>query len=192
MKKEIMEWVIAIAVALALVFLIGKFVGQPYTIKGDSMDPTLKDGERVVVNIMGYKIGDVKKGNVIVFHANKKDDYVKRVIGVPGDKVQYKKDQLYINGKKQDEPYLNYNEKRKQIEYITGTFQVKDLANANPKSNVIPKGKYLVLGDNREVSKDSRSFGLIDEDQIVGKVSFSFWPLNEMKFGFNPDTDYGK
>ena len=174
-----MEWVIAIAVALALVFLIGKFVGQPYT---------LKDGERVVVNIMGYKIGDVKKGNVIVFHANKKDDYVKRVIGVPGDKVQYKKDQLYINGKKQDEPYLNYNEKRKQIEYITGTFQVKDLANANPKSNVIPKGKYLVLGDNREVSKDSRSFGLIDKDQIVGKVSFRFWPLNEFKFNFNPDN----
>ena len=73
LKKEIMEWVIAIAVALALVILIGKFVGQPYTIKGDSMDPTLKDGERVVVNIMGYKIGDVKNGNVIVFHANKKD-----------------------------------------------------------------------------------------------------------------------
>ena len=188
MKKEIMEWVIAIVVALALVFLIGKFVGQPYTIKGDSMDPTLKDGERVVVNIMGYKIGDVKKGNVIVFHANKKDEYVKRVIGVPGDKVQYKKDQLYINGKKQDEPYLNYNEKRKQVEYITGTFQVKDLANANSKSNVIPKDKYLVLGDNREVSKDSRSFGLIDKDQIVGKVSFRFWPLNEFKFNFNPDN----
>lgn len=188
MKKEIMEWVIAIVGALALVFLIGKFVGQPYTIKGDSMDPTLKDGERVVVNIMGYKIGDVKKGNVIVFHANKKDDYVKRVIGVPGDKVQYKKDQLYINGKKQDEPYLNYNEKRKQVEYITGTFQVKDLANANSKSNVIPKDKYLVLGDNREVSKDSRSFGLIDKDQIVGKVSFRFWPLNEFKFNFNPDN----
>lgn len=188
MKKEIMEWVIAIVVALALVFLIGKFVGQPYTIKGDSMDPTLKDGERVVVNIMGYKIGDVKKGNVIVFHANKKDDYVKRVIGVPGDKVQYKKDQLYINGKKQDEPYLNYNEKRKQVEYITGTFQVKDLANANSKSNVIPKDKYLVLGDNREVSKDSRSFGLIDKDQIVGKVSFRFWPLNEFKFNFNPEN----
>ena len=188
MKKEIMEWVIAIAVALALVFLIGKFVGQPYTIKGDSMDPTLKDGERVVVNIMGYKIGDVKKGNVIVFHANKKDDYVKRVIGVPGDKVQYKKDQLYINGKKQDEPYLNYNEKRKQAEYITGSFKTKNLPNANPQSNVIPKGKYLVLGDNREVSKDSRSFGLIDKDQIVGKVSLRYWPFSEFKSNFNPNN----
>lgn len=90
--------------------------------------------------------------------------------------------------KKQDEPYLNYNLKHKQGDYITGTFQVKDLPNANPKSNVIPKGKYLVLGDNREVSKDSRAFGLIDEDQIVGKVSFRFWPFSEFKYNFNPEN----
>ena len=188
MKKEIIEWIAAIAVALALIFLIGKFIAKPYTIKGDSMDPTLKDSQRVMVNIIGYKIGGVKEGNVIVFHANKKDDYVKRVIGTPGDSVQYKNDTLYINGKKQKEPYLNYNEKRKQPEYITGTFKVKDLANANSKTNVIPKDKYLVLGDNREVSKDSRSFGLIDKDQIVGKVSFRFWPFNEFKSNFNPEN----
>ena len=188
MKKEIMEWIVAIAVALALIFAVKTFVGKPYTIKGDSMDPTLKDSERVMVNIIGYKIGGVKKGNVIVFHANNTDDYVKRVIGIPGDSVEYKNDTLYVNGKKQQEPYLNYNEKRKQIEYITGTFKTKDLPNANPKSNVIPKGKYLVLGDNREVSKDSRSFGLIDKDQIVGKVLFRFWPCNEFKSNFNPEN----
>ena len=188
MKKEIMEWIVAIAVALALIFAIKTFVGKPYTIKGDSMDPTLKDSERVMVNIIGYKIGGVKKGNVIVFHANNTDDYVKRVIGIPGDSVEYKNDTLYVNGKKQQEPYLNYNEKRKQTENITGTFKTKDLPNANPKSNVIPKGKYLVLGDNREVSKDSRSFGLIDKDQIVGKVSFRFWPFNEFKSNFNPEN----
>ncbi|MBL7572844.1 signal peptidase I [Staphylococcus saccharolyticus] len=188
MKKEIMEWIVAIAVALALIFAVKTFVGKPYTIKGDSMDPTLKDSERVMVNIIGYKIGGVKKGNVIVFHANNTDDYVKRVIGIPGDSVEYKNDTLYVNGKKQQEPYLNYNEKRKQTENITGTFKTKDLPNANPKSNVIPKGKYLVLGDNREVSKDSRSFGLIDKDQIVGKVSFRFWPFNEFKSNFNPEN----
>lgn len=88
MKKEILEWVVAIAVAIALIALITKFVGKSYSIKGDSMDPTLKDGERVVVNIIGYKLGGVEKGNVIVFHANKKDDYVKRVIGTPGDSVE--------------------------------------------------------------------------------------------------------
>ena len=188
MKKEITEWIVAIAVGLLLVWLVVTFVAKSYTIKGDSMDPTLKDGQHVMVNILGYKVGNIKKGNVIVFHANKKDDYVKRVIGTPGDSVQYKNDTLYINGKKQKEPYLNYNEKRKQTEYITGTFKVKDLPNVNPKTNVIPKDKYLVLGDNREVSKDSRSFGLIDKDQIVGKVSFRFWPFNEFKSNFNPEN----
>lgn len=187
LKKEITEWIVAIAVGVLLVWLIVNFVAKSYTIKGDSMDPTLKDGQHVMVNILGYKVGNIKKGNVIVFHANKSDDYVKRVIGVPGDNVTYKKDQLYVNGKKVNEPYLDYNEKHKQGEYITGSFETKDLLNANPNSNVIPKNKYLVLGDNREVSKDSRAFGLIDKQQIVGKVSFRFWPLNDFKFNFNPD-----
>ena len=172
MKKELLEWIISIAVAFVILFIVGKFIVTPYTIKGESMDPTLKDGERVAVNIIGYKTGGLERGNVVVFHANKNDDY----------------DTLYVNGKKQDEPYLNYNLKHKQGDYITGTFQVKDLPNANPKSNVIPKGKYLVLGDNREVSKDSRAFGLIDEDQIVGKVSFRFWPFSEFKYNFNPEN----
>lgn len=187
LKKEIIEWIVAIAVGLLLVWLVVTFVAKSYTIKGDSMDPTLKDGQHVMVNILGYKVGNIKKGNVIVFHANQSDNYVKRVIGVPGDSVTYKKDQLYINEKKVNEPYLDYNEKHKQGEYITGSFETKDLLNAHPKSNVIPKNKYLVLGDNREVSKDSRAFGLIDKQQIVGKVSFRFWPLNNFKFNFNPD-----
>lgn len=191
LKKEILEWFVSIVVAVALVLLIVNFVAQSYTVKGDSMDPTLKDGERVVVNLFGYKFGDIKKGNVIVFHATKDSDYVKRVIGTSGDNVEYKKDKLYVNGKKVDEPYLNYNEKHKQYNYITGSFETKDINQVDQK-NKIPKGKLLVLGDNREVSKDSRSFGLIDEDQVVGKVSFSFWPLNEMKFGFDPDTKYDK
>ncbi|GEQ04690.1 signal peptidase I [Staphylococcus gallinarum] len=191
MRKEIMEWFVSIVVAVALVLLIMNFVAKPYTVKGDSMDPTLKDGERVVVNLFGYKFGDIKKGNVVVFHATKDSDYVKRVIGTAGDNVEYKKDKLYVNGKKVDEPYLDYNEKHKQYNYITGSFKTKDLNQVNQK-NTIPKDKLLVLGDNREVSKDSRSFGLIDKDQVVGKVSFSFWPLNEMKFGFDPDTNYDK
>ncbi|PTK88955.1 signal peptidase I [Staphylococcus gallinarum] len=191
MRKEIMEWFVSIVVAVALVLLIMNFVAKPYTVMGDSMDPTLKDGERVVVNLFGYKFGDIKKGNVVVFHATKDSDYVKRVIGTAGDNVEYKKDKLYVNGKKVDEPYLDYNEKHKQYNYITGSFKTKDLNQVNQK-NTIPKDKLLVLGDNREVSKDSRSFGLIDKDQVVGKVSFSFWPLNEMKFGFDPDTNYDK
>ncbi len=189
MKKEILEWIVSIVVAVALVLLITNFVAKSYKVKGDSMDPTLKDGERVVVNLIGQKLGSLEKGNVIVFHATKENDYVKRVIGTPGDEIEYKDDQLIVNGKKVDEPYLDYNEKHKLGEYITGSLETKDINQVDGK-NKIPKDKLLVLGDNREVSKDSRSFGLIDKDQVVGKVSFRYWPLNEMKFGFNPDTNY--
>lgn len=190
MKKEITEWIISIVVAVALVLFIINFVAKSYTVKGDSMDPTLKDGQHVIVNLFDYRFNDIKKGNVIVFHANKTDDYVKRVIGTPGDSIEYKKDKLYVNGHQVKEPYLDYNEKHKQYEYITGSFKTKDLPNA--QGNKIPKGKLLVLGDNREVSKDSRSFGLIDKDTVVGKVSFRFWPFSDFKFGFDSDTNYNK
>lgn len=181
-----MEWLLSIGLALLIVGLLYAFVIKPYNIKGDSMDPTLKDGERVIVNKIGKTLGHLDNGNVIVFHADETNDYVKRIIGKPGDHVVYKNDQLYLNGKKVDEPYLDYNLKHKTYEQITGSFDSKDLSGSNGQKQ-IPKDKYLVLGDNREVSKDSRAFGLIDKDQIVGKVAFRFWPLSEFKINFNPD-----
>ena len=188
MKKEIKEWIIAIAIAVILIVVITKFVGKSYTVRGDSMYPTLKDGERVIVNIAGVKMGHLEKGNVIVFHSQEKDDYVKRIIGTPGDKVEYKKDKLYVNGKKVKEPYLDYNEKHKHLDYITSEdWSTKKINNGKAE---IPKGKLLVLGDNREVSKDSRSFGLIDKDKVVGKVALRYWPFSQWKANFNPDTKY--
>lgn len=100
MRKEIIEWIVSIVVAVALVLLIVNFVAKPYTVKGDSMDPTLKDGERVIVNLFSKNLSGIEKGNVVVFHATKENDYVKRVIGTEGDNVEYKKDELYVNGKK--------------------------------------------------------------------------------------------
>ncbi|MCD8914342.1 MULTISPECIES: signal peptidase I [Staphylococcus] len=188
MKKEVIEWITAIAIALVLIFIINSFVAKSYTVRGDSMHPTLKDGEKVIVNVIGFKMGGLEKGNVIVFHADKNADYVKRVIGTPGDSVEYKHDVLYVNGKKVKEPYLDYNQKHKSYNEITGSFQVKNLPNANG-SNKIPKGKLLVLGDNREVSKDSRSFGLIDNEQVVGKVSLRYWPFTAFKVNFNPEQN---
>lgn len=125
MKKEILEWIVSIVVAVALVLLIVNFVAKPYTVKGDSMDPTLKDGERVMVNLFGYKFGDIKNGDVIVFHANKESDYVKRVIGTAGDNVEYKKDKLFVNGKEVEEPYLDSNKKINNMNILQAALKQK-------------------------------------------------------------------
>ena len=186
LKKETIEWLVSIGLALLIVGLLYAFVIKPYNVKGDSMDPTLKDGERVIVNKLGKTFGHLERGNVIVFHADENSDYVKRIIGVPGDHIEYKHDVLYVNGKKTAEPYLDYNMKHKNYEEITGSFKSSDLPNSGGQYK-IPKDRYLVLGDNREVSKDSRAFGLIDKKQIVGKVSLRFWPFSEFKVNFNPD-----
>ena len=109
MKKELFEWAVAIVVAVVVVLLIQKFLFTTYTVSGDSMYPTLKNGEKVIVNRIGYKVSDIDNGDVIVFHANANDDYVKRVIGKPGDTVKYNNDQLYVNDKKVPEEYLKEN-----------------------------------------------------------------------------------
>ncbi|MCU7556404.1 signal peptidase I [Macrococcus capreoli] len=185
MKKEILEWLIAIVVALALIFVVNQFLFVTYTVKGSSMDPTLKDGEKVIVNKIGYTLGDIHKGDIIVFHADKQYDYVKRVIGRAGDTVEYKEDDLFVNGKKVEEPYLEENKIAKTNILLTENFSVKDLVNTKGK-DTIPKGKLLVLGDNREMSKDSRFFGLINEKDVVGEVTLRYWPFSAFHYNFDP------
>lgn len=189
MKKEIIEWIVSIAVALIVVGLIAKFLGVPYTVSGDSMHPTFKDREKVIVSKISKSLNHIDNGDVIVFKEDEDRDFIKRLIGKPGDTVEYKGDQLYVNGKKVSEPYLDYNKKHKVGDYLTGSFKASDLNGSNGKTK-IPKDKYLVLGDNRQNSMDSRApqVGLIDKDQIIGKVVLRFWPLSEWKSDFNPDT----
>ena len=115
---------------------------------------------------------------------------VKRIIGMPGDTVKMENDQLTINGKKYDEPYLDkfkkeFSEDKLQGEYAYSSgFQAQAESASTFTSDfeyTVPKGKYLVLGDNRLISKDSRMFGLVDKDMIQGKVVFRYWPLSEIK-----------
>lgn len=188
-KKEILEWIFSIAIAIAIVVLMTKFVFASYTVSGLSMYPTFNDRDRVVVSKISKTLNNIDSGDVIIFHENSKDDYIKRLIGKPGDTVSYKSDNLYINGKKVQEPYLKYNKNHKYSKTLTEDFNSKDLKGSNGKKT-IPKNRYLVLGDNRLNSVDSRfeQVGLIKESQIVGKVGLRYWPLSEMKFKFNPKT----
>lgn len=166
LKKEGLEWVKALVIAIILVIIVRTFFISSYVVDGPSMLPTLENGDKLIVNKIGYKLGDVKRSDVIVFHANENEDYVKRIIGLPGDTVVCQEDQLYINGELIEEPYLEDYE-------VTGDFNVS-----------VPDGKLFVLGDNREDSWDSRHFGFIDMEQVVGKVNLRYWPLNEIKVTF--------
>ncbi len=189
LKKEIIEWIVAIGGTLLVVGLVWKFIGVSYTVSGSSMYPTFQGRNKVIVSKISKTLNHIDNGDVVVFHEDAQRDFIKRVIGTPGDKVEYKKDQLYVNDKKVSEPYLDYNKKHKQGEYLTGTFKSSQLEGANGETK-IPKDKYLVLGDNRQNSVDSRfpEVGLIDKKQLVGKVVLRYWPFNEWKAGFNPGT----
>lgn len=170
-KKEGLEWLKAIVIALLLVILVRTFFISSYVVKGSSMLPTLEDGNKLIVNKLVYRIGDLERFDVIVFHATEQDDYVKRIIGLPGDTVEYTNGQLYINGKLHEEKYLE--DFRAAGADETGEFKV-----------FVPEGKLFVLGDNRKDSRDSRDFGFVDIDNVVGKVNLRYWPLNEIKVSF--------
>ena len=106
LKKEGKEWLKATVIAIVLLIFIRAFFITSYVVEGGSMFPTLEDGNKLIVNKFIYRISDLERFDVIVFHANKHADYVKRVIGLPGDTVEYKNEQLYINGELYEEPYL--------------------------------------------------------------------------------------
>lgn len=140
------------------------------------MMPTLRDGNLLIVN----KFGGIQRFDIIVFHANKQEDYVKRVIGLPGDRIAYKNDVLYVNGKPVKEPYLK-SHKRKLIDgKLTGDFTLEEVTG----KKTVPKGCVFVLGDNRLSSWDSRHFGFVKMNQIVGKVNARYWPFDEFATRF--------
>ncbi|MEK3799672.1 signal peptidase I [Peribacillus sp. FSL H8-0477] len=143
-----------------------------YVVDGQSMEPYLGEGNKLIVDRVVYQFSSVKRFDVIVFHANRKEDYVKRVIGIPGDVIVYQDDKLVINEKEYSEPYLVDHPFLGQ--QLTGDFTLKELTGVKR----IPEGNVFVLGDNRLESLDSRHIGLIPMDRIVGKVDLKYWPLS--------------
>ncbi len=173
-KSDLWEWIKALVIAFLLAALIRFVLFTPIVVDGESMMPTLESGERMIVNKLNYKVGDIQRFDIVVFHAPEKKDYIKRVIGVPGDTLEYKNDQLYINDKKVNETYLqDYKNQIVDGGTLTEDFSLLDYTG----KKIIPKGYYFVMGDNRRNSKDSRHIGLVSEEKIVGKASVVFWPI---------------
>lgn len=180
-KKEAMEWLKALAIAALLVLVIRTFLFSPFIVDGPSMKPNFQSGERVIVNKIIYDIREPKRGEVVVFHVPQENrDFIKRVIGVPGDKVKLEGDRLYINGELVEEPYLKEaieQAKAENREYNTA----ENFPNAYVQSDIVPDHMILAFGDNRSNSKDSRMIGYVSMDELVGRADIIFWPLNELK-----------
>lgn len=172
MKKFMKEWM-PYVIIVVVVILIRSFIVTPVVVRGDSMDDTLKDGEVLFLSKIGYRIHEIERFDIVVIEDIDGDLIIKRVIGMPGDAVYYKDNVLYINGEEYEEDYLTDE---------TLDFTLEDVCKIRDDDcdGRIPNGKYLVLGDNRDVSADSRIKGLIDEDQILGKAVFRIWPLNKI------------
>jgi signal peptidase I len=172
-NSEAWEWIKALGIAIALAFLIRTFLFAPFIVEGESMETTLHNEEKLVVNKAIYYLSEPKRGDIIVFHAEAKRDYIKRVIGVAGDTVEMRNDKLYINGKEVDEPYLA--EKREEAKQ-QGLQLNEDFGPVK-----VPEGQIFVMGDNRLNSRDSRAIGPVDLEKVVGRAEFVFWPLKNIR-----------
>jgi len=196
LSNKIYENLKSLAVALILALLIRTFVVQSFHIPSGSMIPTLLIGDFILVDKITYRLREPERGDVVVFHFPLNEDvyYVKRIVGVPGDKVEVVDGKLYINGKPCKYQYVgkySYYEKGQKYE---GDLYYEFLPKRNGKVKkhlilktgtqgdetqvfVVPKGKYFMMGDNRNNSYDSRYWGFVDRDKIVGiaRIIFFSW-----------------
>jgi signal peptidase I len=151
-----------IAMALVLFVLLNAITSR-VKVYNVSMQPTLKEGYLLLVNKLAYKLGSPKLGDIIVFHyqGDKQEDYIKRVIGLPGDRVEIQGGVVRVNGKPLTEPYIL------ELPTYTGAWQV-------------PEGELFVLGDNRNHSSDSHQWGMVKAEWVVGKALLVYWPLEKI------------
>jgi len=187
--KEVLQWVEAIAIAVVLAILIRGFLFEPVIIEGTSMLNTLEDKDRVILNKITLAFNEPEPGDIVVIEIEPPyfnvltflndnalakrllptltgADYIKRVIAIEGDVVDIIEGYVYVNGEKVDEPYIKEDGITRQM--IT----------AMPYT--VEEGKLFVMGDNRGASRDSRTIGTIDEEQIIGIAGYRIWPINKL------------
>jgi signal peptidase I len=181
-KNEAAEWLKAIVIAVVLIRWI---LFTPFIVDGPSMQPNFHTGERIIVNKFMYDISKPKRGDVIVFHVPSEGrDFIKRVIAVPGDKVQVDGDTVTVNGQAVDEPYLQAAIAAAHAENKLYNDDTQDerrhFPNNEFQDGTVPAGHLFVMGDNRSDSEDSRMIGYIPYKDVVGRADLIFWPSKDI------------
>jgi signal peptidase I len=176
----ILDFIQSIVLALSVFVLIYMFVAQPNEVKGSSMVPSFEDKDYLLTDKLTYKFANPQRGDVVVFKAPATElcaetecEYIKRVIGIPGDRIKVAGGKVYLNGELLKEVYLP-----KGISTSAGTFSVEGV------EKMVPPNQYLCFGDNRSHSRDGREFGPVGKDRIVGRAFFRYWPTKS--FGLVP------
>jgi len=158
-------WSRDLLVSVAISVFIILFLYQPVRVEGTSMLPVLEDQDRLFINKFAYRFGHIERGDVVVFlyPNDRTKSYIKRVIGLPGDRLRIDHGTVWVNGQPLDEAYVpvKYQDDRSQPEMT------------------VPAGEYFVMGDHRSISSDSRDFGPVAQELIYGKAAFVYWPMDQ-------------
>ena len=158
-------WLRDLVISAGISVLIITFLYQPVRVEGTSMLPRLEDHDRLFINKFVYQIESIERGDVVVFHypRDPEKSYIKRVIGLPGDRIWIEKGRVWLNGRQLSEGYVpeQYRDSRSMAEMV------------------VPQGTYFMMGDHRSISSDSREFGPVERGLIYGKAVFVYWPARD-------------
>lgn len=167
-----------ILLAASFFLVVYIFLFKPFQVSGSSMHPTFIDGEYILTNLITLRFNELKKGDVIVFEApnDSEKDFIKRIIGLPGDSVSLMNGDIYLSGQKLDESAYLVSD----VRTYGGAFLTEG------QTVIVPNNEYFAVGDNRSHSSDSRQFGFIKREKIIGKSMFVYWPPNKMRWVKNP------
>ncbi len=176
-RYRLVREVIETIVLTVLMFLVIRFAVQNFNIEGTSMETSLHDRELILVDKWTYLFRTPARGDVIVFHAppNPSQDYIKRVVGIPGDVITIQNTTVIVDGVTLQETYVNPDNQGNIYDY-------KHI------NEVVPPDDYFVLGDNRKGSSDSRDWGFVPQKNIIGRAAFVYWPLQQDNDGFLPNV----
>ena len=164
--RTLRTWILDLVICIVVTFIIIIFVYQPVKVEGGSMEPGLEDQERIFINKLVYRFESIERGDIVVFRypRDTRKSFVKRVIGLPGDRIRIVAGRVYVNSVPLPEPYVpeDYQDARSYADTI------------------VPNNAYFVLGDHRSMSNDSREFGPVMRGFIYGKAVFGYWPMEKV------------